>query len=296
MQYYKTDQPNSSYFDPRHIHQVIFCKVDLDTCLTAMILGIVPFDNRIARVVGKAPADALSDIHTLCLECGGSGQVLRGNFDHHDTLLTLPPACHQALQYTGFRGYLLERLVNYVCAVDVGPYPVLPFPSLASLFSGMLLVEKDPLTGFSRGIEMLKILQAENLNPFEVMPLHKQWRLYLDAKLDNNQKLADNINNATYHISDTKLKVGFLSSRHIGGAGSLYSRSCQVSLMHNPSFGTPPIVKYTLGGVNKPVNHLLARFNDMEPGWGGTSYIIGSPFTGSGLQPESVLKVVLRYV
>jgi hypothetical protein len=180
--------------------------------------------------------------------------------------------------------------------VDIGPYPHIRLPNLSALFSGMMLVESNPLIRFSRGIEMLQDAYTAGWNPFEILPLKTNWRIYLEAKLDNIRKLAADKKKAVFYLSHNKIKVGFLSSRHIGGTGFLYTRGCLVALLHNPSFGTPPMVKYTIAGNGHRVNHLLPYFNAMEPGWGGTPYIISSPFTGTTLRPSEVLAVVLRYV
>ena len=78
--------------------RVIIQQVDLDTCLTALILGVSPDDEIIVVREGASPED-LADPEVLCIECGGSGQVELNNFDHHDTSEELPPACRQAFDH-----------------------------------------------------------------------------------------------------------------------------------------------------------------------------------------------------
>ena len=283
-------------FTPQDIQRVLFCKVDLDTCLTALILGVPPFDHRLVQVRGPASPAELKDRRILCLECGGSGQTRLGNFDHHNTALRLPPACRQAYNYTGLTDAVMARLVDYVCGVDAGPWPAVASPTLANLFSGMLLVENDPISAFSRGVELLRTVHAQDLNPFEALPRYDHWKPWLEAKLVNNAGLARDIHQARIHTAASGLRVGFLSSPHFGGAGALYALNCQVVVLHHPAYGNPPVVKYTIGGKDQRVDHLLGTFNALEPNWGGQACIIGSPFSGSRLTPDAVLGVVLGYV
>jgi hypothetical protein len=77
--------------------RVVIQKVDLDTALTAFILGVSEKDE-IVVVRDKASPEDLADPEVICIECGGSGEVEKGNFDHHDTDQELPPACVQAFQ------------------------------------------------------------------------------------------------------------------------------------------------------------------------------------------------------
>lgn len=292
--------PTSSHptisFSPQAVQRVLFCKVDLDTCLAALILGVPPFDERLVQVRGAASPAELKDSRVLCLECGGTGQTLRGNFDHHNTSLMLPPACRQAFNYTGMTDAVMARLVDYVCGVDVGPYPAVASPTLANLFSGMLLVETDPWSSFSRGVELLRTVYAQALNPFETLPVYDHWTPWLEAKQANRAGLAHDVHQARIHTAASGLRVGFLSTPHIGGTGALYTQNCQVVVLHNPAYGNPPMVKYTIGGKDQRVNHLLGTLNALEPNWGGQACIIGSPFSGSRLTPEVVLGVVLQYV
>lgn len=57
-------------------------KIDLDTIAVATLCGVTRDDHVV--VVTKASSEELQDPNILCIEVGGSGQTLRGNFDHHD--------------------------------------------------------------------------------------------------------------------------------------------------------------------------------------------------------------------
>ncbi|MCX8023309.1 MAG: hypothetical protein N2745_11120 [Syntrophorhabdaceae bacterium] len=275
--------------------KVIIEKVDLDTCLTGLILGVSETDDFIS-VTGGASEKDINDPGTLCIEAGGSGLTELNNFDHHDPERHLPPACRQAYDKAGLSDRKLDRLVEYVCMVDdrSQTYPVIPFPSLSNLFSGMLLTEKETKIQFIKGIGILKKVLDENLDPFSPMPDLPEWRAYLKAKEDNKSAFETDLKNASFYISKRGLKVGFIRSSSIGGTGTLYRAGCDVVVLFNPSFGEPPRPKYTIAGNMKKVVHLLPVFDNMEKGWGGRDTIIGSPKQGSNLTEEEVLGIVLE--
>ncbi len=131
-------------------------KPDLDTCLTAVILGIGA-DDEVSFGDTDALEILLSDPAVFCIEAGGSGRVGENNFDHHLPGLRLPPACRQAFTRQGSSDRHLERMVSYVSLVDDG-LPIIPapgFPSLSGLFSGMLLMEQGKEAQFHAGCRLI---------------------------------------------------------------------------------------------------------------------------------------------
>lgn len=107
--------------------KVVIQKVDLDTALTSFLLGVSSADD-IVVVRGEAAAEDLANPEVICIECGGSGEVEKNNFDHHAPDKDLPPACVQAFQHYYRRDlflsptewgrhmtYLEFQLVPYVC-------------------------------------------------------------------------------------------------------------------------------------------------------------------------------------
>ena len=157
--------------------RVVLQQVDLDTCLTGLLLG-----------AGAAPAE-LADPAVTCIEAGGSGQTELNNFDHHDAAGSWPPACVQALRAAGAAGSpALERLVAYVAEVDLGRAPVRDWEtdaaeglSLSSVFSGMRLTVRDPREQFFAGLGVLRTVLEESIDPFGPMPPRPAWQVYADA-------------------------------------------------------------------------------------------------------------------
>ena len=279
--------------------RVVIQQVDMDTCLTALILGVSGGDE-IVVVRDDATLADLADPAVLCVEAGGSGQVERNNFDHHNTTEPLPPACRQALERSGQSDPQLARLVDYVAAIDAGgphalpPLPGLRFPTLSDVFSGMRLTNKEPVEQLRAGLGIFETVLIHGLDPFGLMPELPCWRPYLVAKRQNNEAIARAKAHAEILTSKQGVKVGYLETDFIGALGALYDLGCAVGIAFSPNFGDPTVPKYTIGGNGIRVSHLLPWLNARESGWGGPAHgtIIASPRTGSHLAPEEVKRIV----
>jgi hypothetical protein len=277
--------------------KIIFQKPDLDTCLTALILGMKPSDDLVHAKKGASRAD-LMDPNVVCVEAGGSGHVERNNFDHHDPERYFPPACRQALSTLSSPDDRLVRLVEYVCMIDEAKPidPPVAFPSLSNIFSGMLLAEPDPMVQFRAGMQMIKTVWDEGLDPFATLPDKPEWEAYIAAKRVNQEAVWADLQNARILSADSGAPIAFLESAHIGGMATLYQQGCQVVILFNPAFGTPPMRKFTIAGNHTPVGHLKPHFDAIESGWGGRDTILGSPWTGSQLSAETVIQIVQQHL
>jgi hypothetical protein len=288
--------------------KVVIQKVDLDTALTAFILGVSEKDE-IVVVRDKASPEDLADPEVICIECGGSGQTHLGNFDHHDTAEPLPPACLQAhrLHFGPKDNEPLERLVEYVSLLDTqGPealkaHSKLPegaFPTLSDVFSGMLLITKDPKEQLVRGIQICEAVVKQGIEPWGLMPELPQWEGYLEAKRQNNEAIQRAIASAQFFETKSGLRAGFVETEVIGALGALYGRGCQIAIAYSPRFGSPPVPKYTIAGNGVRVDSLLQLLNEREAGWGGPAHgtIIGSPRVGSKLKPHEVKAIVQEHL
>jgi hypothetical protein len=278
--------------------KVVVQQVDLDTALTAYILGVKPEDEIVVVRNDAAPED-LTDPRVLCIEAGGSGQAHLGNFDHHNTSADLPPACRQALHWSGRNDPALHRLVDYAAAVDLGD------PSfrgkqngltLSSLFSGMRLAIKDPVAQLKAGMAVIEEVLARGFDPFDQMPRIEEWGPWIEAKRREQEALAK----ATpqLFVSLSGRQTGFIETTAIGAIGALYELGCEVAVAFSPRFGDPPRPKYSIGGRGVRVDHLLPHLAALEEGWGGPGHgtIIASPRTGSRLDAATVIELVRKWV
>jgi len=279
--------------------RVIIQKPDLDTCLTALILGVSEKDE-IKVLPGQASKADLDDPAVYCIEAGGSGLVHLNNFDHHDQLKKLYPACRQAYDKCSMQDERLKRLVDYVCMVDVRTqgYVPAPFPTLSNVFSGMLFFEKSPLQQFIRGIAMLRMVMDNNIDPFGTMPKLDGWREYLTAKEENNEKLGAVMDNAIFFQSSHGKKIGFGKSEVIGDFTALYDKGCDVAILLNTAFGENAIRKFAISSKDIAVKSLLLKhIDEMETGWGGHDTIICSPLgRSSNLSKEVIIEIVRQYL
>ena len=97
--------------------------------------------------------------------------------------------------------------------------------------------------------------------------------------------------------------VRCVTSEARGATGLLYSSS-PFGVCYNPEFpvkdGT--VKKYTIceftAGKYLDLPSILAELNEIESGWGGNlnAGIIGSPFGGTSLTPDTVCEIVSRHV
>lgn len=274
---------------------VIIQKPDMDTCLTALLLNITKDDKIICRRA-NAMSEELADKSIICIEAGGSGQIELMNFDHHDTSYYLPPACVQAASFMGIQNNFILRLVEYVSFIDEAkPLPVtIEFPSLSNVFSGMLLTTHEPLKQFWAGIAVLDTTIQQQIDPFQQMPSLPQWTAYIQAKLENQRAIQQALQSAQFFTSKKGLTIGYCETQVIGGIFALYEKGCDVVVMYNPTFGNPPIHKFTIASNNISIYHLKEIFNKLEDGWGGRDTIIGSPRNGTKLSQLTVLEIVME--
>jgi len=277
--------------------KIVIQQVDLDTALTALILGVKDTDQiLIAR--GGASSEDLADPAVLCIEAGGSGQVHLNNFDHHDPQGPREPACRQAFVVRGGDPHLAQ-LVDYVACIDTDPTGLPPtgFPTLSDVFSGMRLVVAEPREQLRRGLAILSTVLAEGLDPFGTMPVKPEWRGYIEAKRANDEALKMVQERAHVVISREGRRIGFVETDVIGAVGALYQMGCHIAVVAHPHFGNPPVPKITIGGNGVVVAHLIPILNAIEPGWGGpaSGTIIGSPRTGTRLTLQEVVEIVRHH-
>lgn len=273
--------------------RVVFQQADLDTCLAGTILGVTGEDCVTWRHEGALPEE-LADPAIVCLEAGGSGEVDRNNFDHHNTSLALPPACVQAFVHCG-RPEKYERLVEYAELVDTGrPFACPGFPNVSHLVSGVrFLYAPDPVRQFVNGVTCLRAIADLRLDPFAPLPWREMWAPFFEEKQRRLKELESLVSKVQFVRWDG-LKLGFAVSSVIGAPGVLYELGADVAVVYAPQFGHPPAPKATISGKGVRVDGLLPVLNAVEPGWGGPAHgtIIGSPRCGTVLSFSQLRELI----
>ena len=274
--------------------QIVIQRPDLDTCLAGAILGAEDSDPVVYRAEGATPAE-LADPAVICLEAGGSGQVERGNFDHHAPGCDLPPAATQAFVYAG-RPPAYARLVEYNEVIDLClPSPLRPpFPSVSSLISGIrFLHAQDPVCQFRQGVRALRLVAERGIDPFDRLPAVAEWAPYLEEKSRRLSEL-NQAPLAAEMVTCGRTKIAFSTTTLVGAVGALYRQGADIAVVARP-LETGGTWKYTIAGRNVRVSGLLEALNRLEAGWGGPAHgtIIGSPHRGSTLPLEAVRAIVL---
>lgn len=286
--------------------RVVIQQVDLDTCVTALVLG-VSREDLVVVVRKRADQRDLDDPSVLCIEAGGSGRIAERNFDHHDADGPTAPACRQAFDAVRPGDPGLAALVDYAAAHDVtgcrrtGADESDTRLSLSSLFSGLRLAVRNPVDQFFAGLNLLRVLVGEGIDPGGSMPGRPEWREYVEAKRSVSRALEDARAHADTFATSSGLRAGYMESEVVGALGVVYGMDCDIAIAYSPRFRAPDgarsIPKYAIGGRNGVrVDHLLPLLNALEPGWGGPAHgtIIASPRDGSGLTPDVVKDIVTR--
>jgi hypothetical protein len=285
---------------------IVVREVDLDTALSALLLGFSK-EDRVAKRETEATPEDLADSSVFCIECGGSGDVAHGNFDHHDPARDLPSACVQAWQAALAAGRpfdaQLQRLVDYVSILDTqgplgfsehGPAPRSPYPTLSTVFSGMRTLNPDAKEQLLKGTAILRTVLERGIDPFGTMPDLPEWRPYVEAKANAAALLREAMKQAHFFSTRTGRRAGTLSTTAPGALGALYARGCEIALAQSPG-SIPRTWKYTIGATyGLDVSSLLPILHRLEQGWGGacSGTIIGSPHRGSRITLDHLCAIV----
>ncbi len=266
----------------------IIHKPDLDTVFTAFLLGWRQGDA-VRQVSGQAPPEILADPGVYCLECGGSGQLELGNFDHHNTTLSLPPACLQALHWREPADPALWDWAEYVAAVDLGRGCLFQGRgwSLSALFSGLRLIVSDPLAQFRAGVELCRTVVGLSLSPWQPLPLLPEWEGFRQAKLKLYRDLDSYACQVEFFSTKSGLWGGYLEAPLPGVHGLLKRLGCEVSVAAGLS-------KVTIACHSNKLENLRDSLNRSEPGWGGPAHgkIIGGPYLGSRLSKDKLISII----
>lgn len=280
--------------------KVLFNKLDMDTCLTAFILGVSEKDELVA-IPGDASPQDLAEPQVLCIEVGGSGQIDLNNFDHHDPDGPLETACEQAFAVTGGGGSL-RRLVEYVSVVDsggrAGRFVKTDPPYLSSIFSGMLLCTSGPAQQLLKGMEIFATVLEKGIDPFDTVVVLEEWEEYFKA-YESNARRSDELGKMVQRFhTRSGLRGGFLETDYIGAVGLVYGLGYDIAVVCHPCYGPSLVRKFTVAARGVQLRHLKDILNAREPGWGGpsTGTILGSPRDGSGLTLQEVVKTVMENI
>jgi len=290
------------------IREVPFGKVDLDTLVTSLVLGLNPSEILFRAVAGSVSEAMLADTSVMAIEVGGSGRVAENNFDHHSSKegTTLSSAA-QALER-------LARLVRYVDELDRGDRRAEHvegggFPSLSQLISGMLFVEQSPNVRMERGLELLKVVLHSGIDPFgsmeAILDFIPQGRVYASTKRENDRQFEEVSQMATWYTTTSGRRFAVIETSWIGALGVLYGKGADIVLALNPQMSNPDgsgtYRKFTLA-VNRSVVDItvfpvLEELLKLEEGWGGPNHggICGSPVgRNSELEIDQVVQTVIE--
>ena len=272
----------------------IFRKPDLDTVTAAVLLGYRSGLPLCCVSQDAQPSD-LADPTVICLECGGSGQLNLGNFDHHDPFEAFPPACVQAAALTDPTGSRTRDIIAYVAAVDTGSQlcpPARAGLTLSAVFSGMRLAVSDLIEQFQRGADRVAAMIERQASPWDVP------RQLVDPAWIMAKRLArrrtDSMKGQVERFVTSHGRLGmFLRVGYPGAHGLMRRLGADISV----ASGLLTSNHYSISGPAPLMNLLTQKLNAVEAGWGGPKPggIIGSPLRGSDLDDATIRAFVCRF-
>lgn len=292
--------------------KVVISKVDLDTTLTAYLQG-VRSENMLVEVVrGSATGKDLADPTVLCIECGGTGRVIEGNFDHHGGGEETRAASTQAFEQMMLWMRKIQPLVQYVAEVDCGTltrHERADGPSLVWLFSGMLLSIKKTEEQLQAGLKLLDAVIILNLDPYgsmsKVISALPEVKTWFQTKKDHERWAKQVAAQVQWFESPSGALIAAVETTWFGAPGLLSGlkdaegRSADVTVSLNSAHqqGGKVYRKFSVTSRKHSLRPVLEELQKTEPGWGGPNHmtIIGSTLGEDSLfSLEEVVQVVVK--
>lgn len=285
---------------PKIFTLVCLRKPDLDTVAAGFLAGVRPGLHPVLPCGGNAPETLLDNPAVLCIECGGSGQTSRLNLDHHGEGSVLPTAAEQALRLFRRDSPRMHALAEYTAFIDSAGQrgkkpPYAANANLSALMSGVLLAHAEPAAAFQAGLKVLRQWAGTQAPPWDLSGLERHfplWRSCLEARAAMKAALLAESKNIVCFATAIGPGLALCSIRY-GVHGLLRDAGGKARLAARA--GSP--LRYSISVDPENIHwlrSLAARLNAADPGWGGPAggSIVGSPFSGSRLEIQSVMTLM----
>jgi len=276
---------------------VMSMSVDMDSCMTgAILIGTGDQVPDIDLAHSQALPEQLENPDIPCIECGGSGDVDRNNWDHHyydgDTAEKeyLPPACIQAAKRVLGE---VPPIIQAIGAWDEGKEdPGFEHQEIREIFSGMLLDVRNVMEQAKEGIVLCQKWLAGD---FSVSPKEEKWR---GVKKEYDIKIAEAMDAVEFLDTLSGRVIAYVESPFWGTLRAIQNTIDEedIVVVRNPANGKVTIALNPQGpGDLKFICELL---NKLDPGWGGpiTGKIIGSPQAGTKLEFNDIIDIVRLFM
>lgn len=319
---------------PDRFTQVLVEKTDLDTIgsfFMHQLAGRLEDDCAITSLRGQASTEQLNDPQILCIECGGSGEINQGNFDHHAEGGPTESATLQTLRTLPKSKLSLEIsfLANYIDNIDrLSPkqiklkYRNTTFPTLSDIISGINLKHfREPVVALQTGRQVIEKMLSTQQKPTGPITGFEE---YARLKKNQDEQIEKVRQNVRFNKTPQGNYVGHLQTTFFGAPKVIYEEGLKnfgsdkivIAVAHNPNFGPNQNEnKFTIGLNLSPdqakakhinLKKLSEKLNnpnidsavniESKKTWGGppTGTVIGSPKGGTNLTMEKLLTEIDR--
>jgi|GEM_PF-1867388 len=317
---------------PDRFTQVLVEKTDLDTIgsfFMHKLAGRIEDDCAITSLRGQALPEQLNNPQTLCIECGGSGDIDKGNFDHHAEGGPEESATLQTLKTLPKSKLSLEiiHLANYIDSLDRYDqeqiklkYQNTVFPTLSDIVAGINLKHfREPVVALKTGSQVIENILATGQKPTGPISGFDE---FAELKKNNDEQIDLVRKNVKFLKTSRGNYIGHLETKFFGAPNIIYQEGLKkygtdetiVAVAHNPKFGPENNEnKFTIGLNHSPqiakekdisLKKLADKLNDpsldsvvdleKRKTWGGppTGTVIGSPKGGTNLNMKQVLSEI----
>lgn len=301
----------------------ISSKIDLDTVMAVWLLKDI-IDRSNTKFVKQATVNDLISSDIICIECGGSGQIDKMNFDHHNygEISTTESRCatKQAYDFIElFNNYALNgihrhpftimnshietinKLVEYIQILDVrGPHILRSFnsskgPYITDVFGGVKTHFNNHNDRLNESLRIIELIVKNDIDPFSninrLLNIDNTLLKYIKSKHENKMKSIENMKNIELFFSEDNRIIGYISTIQHMDIAPIYNTGISIMIIHNPETN-----KITVCTKNTKLNSLLSQVKELENGWGGPENMtmLCSPKDGTILDPLIIKEIVRR--
>jgi len=268
------EQDTTSYME-----LVMSKEVCLDSCKTAAILiGDSNPENHKITLVDLAIPDKLGNENIACIECGGTGDITKNNWDHHyysctqNTQLDGSPVIKRTLYFdrsvacTQAAQVKLKSIPPVVKAIENWTFGInyhfVFKPEIPDIFSGMLLSTKDTMKQVITGIKLCQKWLKEDFS------YSKEEEKWMKTKKKYDKIISDLVENVELIETRGGEELAYIWTSFDGAAQGIQNRlGVDIVVVGDLTSGKITITLDPEEEERWDVELLCNLLNRLNPGW-----------------------------